>query len=166
MLQKKDKVLLVFGLLIVSLIALPYVFLGEGSYVQIHDQMDGEILNYIYQAKYLFEGNTIPEFMNGMGKSSMLPPAPLGVIFYKLLSPFAAFAGMHWFCLLIGCLGMFLLCKYFSLRSEVCFVVACLFCYIPFYPVYGLAALGQPLLIYSFLKVYDIMSDIMKHAIK
>ena len=56
--------------------------------------------NYIYQAKYLFKGNIIPEFMNGMDKASMTPPAPLGVIFYKWLPPFAAFAAMHWICLM------------------------------------------------------------------
>ena len=93
--QCKNFIYMFIGLMVVSLIAVPYFMLGEGSYVQIHDQMDGEILNYIYQAKYFMQGNTIPEFMNGMGKYSMLPPAPLGVLFYLILPPHQAFSVMQ-----------------------------------------------------------------------
>jgi len=151
--KNRERILFLLGLLAVSMIVLPYAILGKGSYVQVHDQMDGEILNYIYQAKYLFQGNVIPEFMNGMDKAAMLPPAPLGVLFFKVLPPFGAFALMHWVSLITGFAGMFLLCRYGRLRTEICFVTACLFCYIPFYPVYGLASLGQPMLVYCFLRL-------------
>lgn len=153
--QHKDKVLTLLGLLAVSLITLPYLVLGEGSYVQIHDQLDGEVLNYMYQARYLGQGSVIPEFMNGMDKASMLPPAPLGVLLYKIFSPFAAFGIMHWLCLLVGFMGMYGLGKRLGLRAEVSWAMACLFCYIPFYPVYGLAALGQPMLVLCALRLRD-----------
>lgn len=153
--QHKDMVLILLGLLAVSLITLPYLVLGEGSYVQIHDQLDGEVLNYIYQARYLGQGSVIPEFMNGMDKASMLPPAPLGVLLYKIFPPLAAFGIMHWLCLLVGFRGMFGLGKRLGLRAEVSWAVACLFCYIPFYPVYGLAALGQPMLVLCGLRLRD-----------
>lgn len=145
--QHKDAVLILAGLLAVSLIALPYLVLGEGSYVQVHDQLDGEVLNYIYQARYLGQGDVIPEFMNGMDKAAMLPPAPLGVLLYWVFPPFAAFAVMHWLCLIAGFLGMYGLGKKLGLTAEISWVTAILFCYIPFYPVYGLAALGQPMLV-------------------
>ncbi len=147
--QHRDMVLVLLGLLAVSLITLPYLVLGEGSYVQVHDQLDGEVLNYIYQARYLGQGNVIPQFMNGMDKASMLPPAPLGVLLYKMLPPFAAYAVMHWLCLLAGFLGMYGLCKRLGIRAEAGWATACVFCYIPFYPTYGLAALGQPMLVLS-----------------
>ena len=153
--QHKDMVLILLGLLAVSLITLPYLVLGEGSYVQIHDQLDGEVLNYMYQARYLGQGSVIPEFMNGMDKASMLPPAPLGVLLYKIFSPFAAYGIMHWLCLLVGFAGMYGLGKRLGLRAEVSWAVACLFCYIPFYPVYGLAALGQPMLVLCGLCLRD-----------
>ena len=145
-LKHKDIVWVLLGLLAVSLITLPYLVLGEGSYVQVHDQLDGEVLNYMYQARYLGRGNVIPQFMNGMDKASMLPPAPLGVLLYKILPPFAAYGVMHWLCLIVGFLGMYGLGRKLGLRALVSWAVACLFCYIPFYPVYGLAALGQPML--------------------
>lgn len=153
--QHKDVVLILLGLLAVSLITLPYLVLGEGSYVQIHDQLDGEVLNYMYQARYLGQGSAIPEFMNGMDKASMLPPAPLGVLLYRVLPPFAAYGIMHWLCLLVGFAGMYGLGKRLGLRAEVSWAAACLFCYIPFYPVYGLAALGQPMLVLCGLCLRD-----------
>lgn len=153
--QHKDKILTLLGLLAVSLITLPYLVLGEGSYVQIHDQLDGEVLNYMYQARYLGQGSVIPEFMNGMDKASMLPPAPLGVLLYKIFPPFAAFGIMHWLCLLVGFMGMYGLGKRLGLRAEMSWAMACLFCYIPFYPVYGLAALGQPMLVLCALRLRD-----------
>lgn len=158
--QHKDGVLVFLGLLAVSLIVLPYAVLGEGSYVQVHDQLDGEVLNYIYQARYLGQGDAIPQFMNGMGKASMLPPAPFGVLLYRLLPPFAAYGIMHWFCLTVGFLGMYGLCRKQKLRAEVSWVTACLFCYIPFYPVYGLAALGQPMLVLCALGLREGMGPI------
>lgn len=151
--QHKDVVLTLLGLLAVSLITLPYLVLGEGSYVQVHDQLDGEVLNYMYQAEYLGRGKVIPQFMNGMDKASMLPPAPLGVLFYRLLSPFAAYGVMHWFCLAVGFLGMYGLCRRLGIRAQVGWAAACLFCYIPFYPTYGLAALGQPMLVLCGLRL-------------
>ncbi len=151
----KNVLLPVLGILAVALFMLPYVLLGEGSYVQIHDQIDGEILNYIYRAKYLFKGDIIPEFMNGMSKAAMTPPAPFGVLFYVVFEPFAAFVTMQWIAMLVGFLGMFFLCKKLGVLEEIGFVVALLFACMPFYPTYGLAALGQPLLVLCFLELLN-----------
>lgn len=152
-LRHRDAVLVLLGLLAVSMITLPYLVLGEGSYVQVHDQLDGEVLNYMYQARYLGEGHVIPQFMNGMDKASMLPPAPLGVLLYRLLPPFAAYGVMHWLCLAVGFSGMYFLGRQLKIRPEAAWATACLFCYIPFYPVYGLAALGQPMLVLCALRL-------------
>ena len=153
--QCKNFIYMFIGLMVVSLIAVPYFMLGEGSYVQIHDQMDGEILNYIYQAKYFMQGNTIPEFMNGMGKYSMLPPAPLGVLFYLILPPHQAFSVMQLFVLIVGFLSMYKLCSRLGIYLEVCLATAVIYCFLPFYPTYGLASLGQPMLVLAVLYLLD-----------
>ena len=153
--HRKNVLLPILGIILISLITLPYFVLGENSYVQVHDQMDGEILNYIYQAKHLFKSQVIPEFMNGMTKASMLPPAPFGVLFYLIFQPFQAFALMHFFLLITGFMGMYLLLRKCGIRLEVCLITAVLYCYIPFYPVYGLAFLGQPLLILCFWNLLE-----------
>ncbi|MBO4980602.1 MAG: hypothetical protein J6C84_01705 [Lachnospiraceae bacterium] len=144
------------GLLVVMVLILPYFVLGSGCYVQMNDQLDGEVLNYIYRAKYLFSGSDIiPEFMNGMQKSAMTPPAPIGVLLYKFLPPFAAFAAMHIFVILAGYFGMFLLVKYMTGSSLTAMIVSGIFVYLPFYPVYGLSILGQPLLLWALLNLYE-----------
>lgn len=149
--KHKNFILMTLGLVLASMMVLPCMILGEGSYVPIHDQMDGEILNYIYGAKYLFKGNTVLEFMNGMPKASMTMPAPLGVLFYLVLPPFYAYQMMQWMVVLAGFAGMYGLCRYLKIKEEIAFFTGLLFAYMPFYPTYGLAALGQPLLVLSFL---------------
>lgn len=153
--KHKNIYLMLLGLLLTSLVVLPCVFLGEGSYVEVHDQLDGEVLNYIYRAKYLFQGNNVPEFMNGMSKAAMAMPAPFGVFFYRLLPPFVAFTLMQWMGVLVGFAGMFNLCRHFRVKSEISFAVALLFAFMPFYPVYGLAAYGQPLLVLCMIQITE-----------
>lgn len=144
------------GLLGAFFFCLPYCVIGTRSYVWLHDQLDGEVLNYIYHAKYLFSGmKVIPEFMNGMPADAMTPPAPMGVLFYKLLPPFAAFAVMHTFIVIVGYIGMFLLTAEITGHPVIPFLTACLFVYLPFMPVYGLTILGQPLLAWGCWQIYS-----------
>lgn len=152
--SNKNVILLLLGTILISCIVVPYLCLGEASYVQIHDQVDGEILNYIYQAKYFNGGNSIPEFLNGMDKVAMTLPAPFGVLFYMILKPFQAYVFMQTVVLGIGFIGMYYLCKELEVFEEIGCIVSILFCYMPFYPTYGLSILGQPLLVWSFLHLW------------
>ena len=70
------------GLAAVCLGALPYILLGTNAIVTFTDQLDGEMLAYIYRARYLFDGNTLPPFMGGMPKTALTPPAPLSVLLF------------------------------------------------------------------------------------
>lgn len=140
------------GILAVGVFCLAYPVLGSRCYVQFTDQLDGEVINYIYNAKYLFSGKRIvSEFMSGADISSMTPPTLLGVLFYRILPPFPAFACMHIFSVTVGYVGMFLLLRSLVKNPMVVLAVSCLFVYLPFYPVYGLSVLGQPLLVWAFL---------------
>lgn len=156
--KKKENIKIPYfliGFIIAMVPAVFYPVLGHDVYIQMTDQLDGEVLNYIYHAKYLFSGDgSIPELMNGVSAAAMTPPAPIGVPFYRLLSPFAAFACMHGFVLMAGYIGMYLLSKELTGSGFVSFVTAVLFVYLPFYPVYGLSILGQPLLIWALLRIY------------
>lgn len=163
--KKKDGIYIILGLAAVSMIVLPYLLLGKGSYVQVHDQMDGEILNYMYQAKYFLRGSVIPEFMNGMDKSAMLPPAPWGVLFYLILPPYWAFTAMQFFVLIVGFLGMYCLLRKMGIHAVVSLAVSVLFCYLPFYPTYGLASLGQPMLVLAVLWLLEEHAGRRKYAL-
>lgn len=83
---------LCIGLLLSFLMMMPYLLLGTGSIVTYHDQLDGELLNYILSAKYFFtDVRVYPELLNGLPATGAIPPAPLFVLFYMVLEPFAAF---------------------------------------------------------------------------
>lgn len=126
---EKWKWLLFFGmgLFAACFSCIAYWVIGTKSYIPIHDQLDGEVLNYIYGAKYLFKNTAVvPEFMNGMHISSMTPPAPLGILFYKIFSPFWAYAVMHLFSVIIGFVGFFLLAKKITEQPVISFVTACI----------------------------------------
>ncbi len=80
------------GILLAALSCLPFFLLGEDSVITYHDQLDGELLTYILNAKYLFSGESnYQEIMNGIPKGGLVPPAPAFVLLYKLFPPFGAF---------------------------------------------------------------------------
>ena len=42
-----------------------------------HDQLDGEVIAYLLQARHLWDGSgVLPEFMNGAAKTALTMPAP------------------------------------------------------------------------------------------
>jgi hypothetical protein len=61
---------------------------------------------------------------------------------------------MHAFVLVVGYVGMYLLSGELTASPFISFVTACLFVYLPFYPVYGLSILGQPLLVWALIRIY------------
>ena len=70
------------GLVLVFLTLLPGFALGENAIFTYHDQLDGEVIAYLLQAKHLFSGSTLPEFMNGASKTALTMPAPACVLFF------------------------------------------------------------------------------------
>lgn len=147
--------LLAVGLLFSGILMLPCLLLGTGSIVTYHDQLDGEVINYILTAKYLFTGTDVyPEILNGLPVTGAITPAPLFVLLYVFLKPFSAFMLSQWIIYVVGFLGMYLLIHKLTERPLVSFFTAVVFMILPFYPVYGLCIPGQPLLVYSILCLY------------
>lgn len=144
------------GILLSALLMIPYILLGTGSIVTYHDQLDGELLNYILAAKYLFTDIRVyPEIMNGLPAAGAVPPAPLFVLLYVLFEPFTAFMLSQWIVYLAGFVGMYLLLQKLTGREFISFGAAVIFMLLPFYPVYGLCIPGQPLLFYAVLSLYE-----------
>ena len=143
------------GLCIASLSLIPYFILKENIWVPFHDQLDGEVPNYMYQAKYLFRGSMIPEVMNGIPKTGMLPPAPFGVLLFCMLPPFWAYVSLQVLVTIGAYTGMFLLVTKVTGDCRIGFLCGCLFDYLPFMPVYGLSIAGQPLLWYALIQLYE-----------
>lgn len=151
-----QRTLFLLGFVFLFLSYIPMILLGQDSFVYYHDQLDGELIAYIYQAKYLFSGsNIIPEFMNGTAKTALIAPAPFAVLLFRLFSPFVSYMIL----LILGqaCAysGMFLLVHKIISNHYIAFVSAILFAFLPLLPVYGLAQYGVPLLLYCFWLLYE-----------
>lgn len=146
--------LLGLGLTLAS--ALVFVFLGGRSIFVNHDQMDGEMLCYILAARHMFDGAAVyPEFMNGMAKTALTPPALLFVPLFRVFSPLTAFIIMRYIVMAFGYVGMYLLLKKRGSSSLVSASIALIFAYAPFIHVYGFSMYGVPMLAYAFLCLED-----------
>lgn len=139
------------GLCLTGISVLLFVILGKRSVFVHHDQMDGEVLCYMYHAKYLWKGSVIPEFLNGATKTTLTPPAPFFVLIYKVLPPFAAFVASWYLVMLGGYTGMALLLRRLGVRSWMACLSGVLFAYLPLLPVYGFSMYGVPLISWAFL---------------
>lgn len=140
------------GVLLVLAGFIPFVLLGEGSVVTVHDQLDGELMAYLLHAKYLGTGiRFYPEWMGGVDATALTPPALLPVLLYRVFKPFTAFILNQLVVALTAFAGMyFFLEKLIGGESRweqlTAFLVALMFSYLPFYSVYGLCVAGIPML--------------------
>lgn len=152
----KKNFYLATGILFSCLFMIPFLLLGTGSVITYHDQLDGELFNYILAARYLFTDIRIyPELMNGLPSAGAVVPAPLFVILYIFFKPFTAFMFSQWIIYLVGFIGMYLLLLKLTGREFISFGISVIFMLLPFYPVYGLCIPGQPLLCYAVLSLYQ-----------
>lgn len=145
------------GFVLVCLMGLPYLMLGTESIVTFHDQLDGEVISYLLRAKHLFSGmhEMIPEFFNGVPKAALIPPAPIGVLFFLSGNYFAALILMQMLGSIFGYVGMYLLTREWTENRLICSITGVMFAYLPFIPVHGLSHFGIPLLFLSFLELKE-----------
>lgn len=134
----------------------PYVILKEGSVFPVYDQLDETILSYVFRARYLGTGAEVfPEMMGGINVSGMQPSAILFVPLYRIFPTFSAFLIQYGIVFATGFLGMYFCAKEVTGSSILACVAAGCFCMLPIQPIYGLSVMGVPLLLYSFLCLYQ-----------
>lgn len=151
--SKLHKVWFFLGLAAVAAMAVPYILLGEDAVFTYHDQLDGELIAYILQAKHLFRGDSLPEFMGGMPKTALTLPAPGFVVLFLAGHYFAALLAMQMVGSLVGYVGMYLLARECKVQEGIGAAAGVLFAYLPFLPVYGLSQYGIPLLFWCVLQL-------------
>lgn len=151
----KNRIFFIVGLLAVCVMAVPYLILGTDSVVTYHDQLDGEMIAYILQAKHLFGGMVLPEFLGGASKTSLTPPAPGCVLLFLSGNYFAAYVFLQMAGSLTGYVGMYLLARKITNRGWCGMIAGVLFAYLPFLPVYGLSQYGIALLFWFFLQMKE-----------
>lgn len=155
-LLRKNRIWIIAGIILSVMSCIPYFILREASIVTYHDQLDGEILTYIYNAKYLFSDTKFfPEIMNGINRNGMAMPAPAFVIFYRLFKPFWAYLVSVIVIKIVGFIGTYLLIDKLTEKKWLAFLCGGGFMLLPFYAVYGLCIPGEPLLLYAILSLRD-----------
>lgn len=155
--KKDDRIIyIISGCVLVILSMIPFFIMGENSIITYHDQLDGEMITYILNAKHLTDGlKTYPELMNGIPAAGMMSPAPFSVLFFKFFSPFTSFILMMFISKTAAFLSLFLLCERVTKKNWVAFMMGMIFMMLPFYPVYGLSITGQAFIWYAFIVLSD-----------
>lgn len=144
---------LVLGMVAMALTVVPNLILGENSIFTYHDQLDGEMIAYILQAKHLFAGDTLPEFMGGMPKTALTLPAPICVLLFLGGHYFEVLLGLQLIGRIVGFAGMYLLARGLTEKDLIAAGAGLLYGLLPFLPVYGLAQYGLPLLFWCALRL-------------
>lgn len=151
----KKQVLPLLGLLLVIILYLPVLIMKENALFIIHDQMDGEILVYIEQVKNCGK-NIIPELLGGISSTALTPASPGTLLFYFLFKPVEAYIFNYIFVAIVAYVGMYLCVEEIWGEKWIAVIVAVVFSILPFYSVYGLSIMGQPLFFYA---CYNIFKD-------
>lgn len=144
---------LALGLAGVLLTMLPCLLLGEDAVYVYLDQLDGEMIAYILQARHLFQGNSFAEFMNGASRTALTVPAPLAVLLFLTGNNCGALFLMGLLGKLCGYAGMYLLVRESGGEKWIASLTAFLYSCIPFLAVYGLAEFGIPMLFWAALQI-------------
>ncbi|MBQ7833136.1 MAG: hypothetical protein IJ336_06135 [Lachnospiraceae bacterium] len=151
------------GFLCIILYYLPYFILGQNASFRITDFLDDEIIQYLYNGKYLFASSDtiVEEWLSGVPLATIQAPCFTLILFFKFLPFFEAVMASCIFGTVFAFLGMFLLCdkilkgekKYVTLMTSV------LFCILPYYPPYGLSSVGIPLVIWACIRMFEIVQE-------
>lgn len=153
--MKRARFLFAVGLLAVIFLSIPCLLLGEQAIFTYHDQLDGEMIAYILQAKHLWDGPFLPEFLGGADKTALTPPAPACVLLFRICSPLTALIIMQLVGNLVGYVGMYLLTKKVTESDVAALIAGGFYAALPFLPVYGLSQFGLPLLLWCVLRVRE-----------
>lgn len=147
--MRLDKAALwIAGFCLELVVFLPYIIMGKKSVFVWHDQMDENILSYVITARHFGEHLKIfPEMMGGQSASSFQPYS-FGLSFlYIFFDPFIAFVISYAIIFAMAFGGMYFLVKDVGKSSIIALLCAGCFSMLPFYPVYGAAVAGIPLVL-------------------
>ncbi|GAB2597191.1 DUF6044 family protein [Spirosoma areae] len=168
--------LLAIGLL--ALYVFPYIWLGQGAYLTIHDNLDSDFI-YLHllrvtRTAFAFDLDTVlPNMMSsgrdaivlfrGIPRSALRTGLNLEVLSFWVLPPYTAqilnFVAVHG----IGFVGMYLLLRKHVLPEPgwalTRVTLAFLFALVPCYINHGASVSGQPLVLFAFLNLLTHRSD-------
>ncbi len=161
--ELSSRKLFIGGIIFLMVPYLFWIFLGEDSYVLIHDCLDHE---FVFIQQLLKSGNLFGFDLNGKIEGVM---HDIPRIFYRsgfnftflifsFLPPFEAYVVHHFTVHLIGFVGMFFLLEKYFLHNKKLYVLGISLCFgmlSYFHIQYGISIAGQPILLYAFLNLLN-----------
>lgn len=167
-----DKYFIAFGIIVITIVFLPYIYWGEDTYVRIHDNLDSNIVwvKMILDQYGPFGSPTaiIQQPMDGLPRSSVYGSYDIGTLFFYLFGTFRGYVINKFLMAVIGFMGMyFLLKKHFSSPDVPLYIttgVSLCFGLLPFWS-FTMSVSGLPLLLYAFLNIRNKDYQIINWAI-
>lgn len=159
MLFLKNKFFLLSGFILLLYI-LPFIILGQDSYILIHDNLDSNVVWYktLAESGMAFSENyeTISSFM---GSPRISLGSEFDVVFWihNMFDSYSAYVINQVFIRIIAFWGMFLFLDKYILNDtkfrDYSILISLLFCLLPFWPSAGISIAGLPLITYVFLNI-------------
>lgn len=144
-----------FGLGFIGILIyyLPYFILGQDAAFRISDYLDDEVVQLLFNGKYLFASSKtiVEEWLSGVPFATIQAPCFTLIFFFKVFSFYHAIVLIGLFGMMIAYIGMYLLSNKL-LRGNQCyisFMAALLYAMLPYYPSYGLSSVGLPLVVWA-----------------
>jgi len=138
---------------------IPWIVLGQNSYILIHDNLDSNVVWFktLAESGKIFASTSaiIDSFMNA-------PRGSFGSEFnfilwlYYFFDPYTAYVINQILMRIIAFIGMYLLLDRYILKEEnkkYTFLLSGLYSILPFWPSGGLSVAGLPLITYVFLNI-------------
>jgi hypothetical protein len=151
------------GIALIFVFLLPYIIMGERSYIPVHDNLDSNVVWYkvIVESNALFSSN-LAKMTGIMGELPRLSfPSEMSVLtwLYNFFSPWTAFILNILFIRLVAFTSLFLLLIEITpakrkINFGYIFLFSLLFSLLAFWPSGGLSVAGQPLILYLFLLLF------------
>jgi hypothetical protein len=143
-------------LLVLSL--LPILIFQQHSYINIHDNLDGEVpvrVALVNSGSLFNYQGKIDQIMNGLPRSAISTGLNSLMLLFNFFPPFTAYMINYLLVHIIAFIGMYLLLRKHILKDDnlIASGVAFCFSFLPFYSIFGLSIAGLPILLYSFLNI-------------
>ena len=137
---------LFLGCIIVSIYILPYILLGEDSFITIHDYLDSSIahIKSVLDNKALWDNTKTIPIMAGLPRSLFFSPYDIKIIPFLFLSPYWAIIVNLFLVKITAFIGSYLLLDKYVLengryKNLIALAVSIFFAMIHFYVDYGIS---------------------------
>ncbi|GAM13945.1 DUF6044 family protein [Mesobacillus selenatarsenatis] len=159
--QDKERIFIVFSLIVISLFLSPYFILGDDAHIRVHDNLDSNLAWY----KVLAESgqiagslqSRIPQIINGLPRNALGTEYSLIVWLYVWFPTMIAYGISQAITRFFAFLGMYLVLKDHFItgkdKSLIRIGTALAFALTPFWPSGMLSTLGMPLALWALLHI-------------